>query len=79
MESSYFGFPFFDTDLNIPIWAAGASYICADGQPADAARTGTSEQRPSGVKIGFCYFDTTLSKPIWWTGSAWVDATGAAV
>ena len=40
---------------------------------------GTTEERPSSIKIGFQYFDTTITKPIWWTGTKWIDATGADV
>lgn len=52
-----------------------------DGNPYGIAESGTSSQRPTGVKIGTMYFDTSLDtpRPIYWSGSKWVDATGADV
>lgn len=49
------------------------------GNPKDAKVTGSTSDRPTGIKIGFFYKDTTLNKPIWWDGTNWVDATGATV
>lgn len=77
--SALTGFIHFDNPNGRPIWWTSAAWVDALGNPADAATSGTTAQRPANVKPGFFYFDTTLNKPIWATGSGWVDATGASV
>lgn len=59
-----------------------SAWIDSNGNPIDALKQGTTEQRPTGVKAGFYYFDTDINKPIWKkedTGTAWVDSTGIEV
>lgn len=57
----------------------GNNLYAYDGNPLGVRRSGTTTDRPTGVKVGFQFFDTTLGKPIWWNGSAWVDTTGATI
>lgn len=70
------GYQYFDTDLLKPIWWNGVSWIDSFGNPADAYKQGTTEERPSSVKIGYIYKDTTLNKLIIWDGAAWVNLDG---
>ena len=63
--------PYFDIDLNRPIWWKGSQWIDSSGNPADALKTGTTEQRPTGVQIGFIYKDTTLDQLVVWDGIEW--------
>lgn len=70
------GYQYFDYDLLKPIWWNGTSWIDSFGNPADANKQGTTEQRPSSVQIGYIYKDTTLGKLILWNGTAWVNLDG---
>lgn len=70
------GYQYFDINLLKPIWWNGTSWIDSSGNPADANKQGTTEERPSSVKIGFIYKDTTLDKLIVWDGDAWVNMDG---
>lgn len=68
--------------LKKQIYFDGSKWLDIMGNPIDAIKQGTTQQRPVDVKAGFYYFDTTLNKPIWKkedTGIIWVDATGAEV
>ncbi len=38
--------------------------------------TGTTAQRPTGVKEGYQYYDTTLKKYIVWNGTEWTNMDG---
>lgn len=67
---------YYDRTLNRPIWWNGSSWVDKDGNPADAKKQGTTEQRPSSVQIGYIYKDTTLGKLILWNGTAWVNLDG---
>ena len=69
--SVFNGVPYFDIDLNRPIWWKGSQWIDSSGNPADALKTGTTEQRPTGVQIGFIYKDTTLDQLAVWDGIEW--------
>ena len=46
------------------------------GNPAEALTTGTTGQRPIGVKAGFAFKDTTIGKWVFWAGSRWELADG---
>ena len=70
------GYQYFDYNLLKPIWWNGTSWIDSFGNPADANKQGTTEQRPSSVQIGYIYKDTTLGKLILWNGTAWVNLDG---
>lgn len=70
------GYQYFDTDLSKPICWNGVSWIDSFGNPADANKQGTTENRPSSVHIGYIYKDTTLKKLIIWDGAAWVNLDG---
>lgn len=70
------GYQYFDTDLLKPIWWNGVSWIDSFGNPDDAKKQGTTEERPSSVQIGYIYKDTTLGKLILWDGTAWVNLDG---
>lgn len=70
------GYQFFDFNLIKPIWWNGTSWIDSFGNPADANKQGTTEERPSNVQIGFVYKDTTLHKLILWEGTKWVNIDG---
>lgn len=70
------GYQYFNTDLFKPIWWNGTSWIDSFGNPADANKQGTTEERPSSVQIGYIYKDTTLNKLIIWDGAAWVNLDG---
>lgn len=70
------GFQYFDSTLKKPIWWNGSAWIDKDGNPADAKKQGTTEQRPSSVQIGYIYKDTTLNKLIVWEGTKWVNIDG---
>lgn len=77
--SALTGFIHFETGNKRPIWWTSSAWVDALGNPADAAKSGTTAQRPTGIVPGYIYFDTTLAKPIWYDGTNWVDATGATV
>lgn len=70
------GYQYFDDNLLKPIWWNGTSWIDSFGNPADANKQGTTEERPSSVQIGYIYKDTTLNKLIIWDGAAWVNLDG---
>lgn len=70
------GYQYFDNNLLKPIWWNGTSWIDSSGNPADANKQGTTEERPSSVQIGYIYKDTTLNKLIIWNGAAWVNLDG---
>lgn len=70
------GYQYFDNNLLKPIWWNGTSWIDSFGNPADANKQGTTEERPSSVQIGYIYKDTTLGKLILWDGTAWVNMDG---
>jgi hypothetical protein len=72
-------FPYWDTTNTRMIYWNGIRWVNSLGEPDDAKVTGSTSDRPTGVKVGFFYKDTTLNKPIWWDGTNWVDATGATV
>ena len=68
---------YFDKTLQMPIWSNGnGKWIDANGNPADAKKKGTTEERPSGVQIGYIFKDTSLGKLIIWDGSSWVNMDG---
>lgn len=71
------GYQYFDFNLLKPIWWNGKSWIDSLGNPADAKKQGTTEERPSNVQIGFVYKDTSLGKLILWNGTAWVNMDGS--
>ena len=75
------GILLYDSDLNIPIWWNGNSWINALGNNPDQLQKGTTEQRPTLITDdeGFQYYDTTLHKPIWWNGTQWIDGTNTPV
>lgn len=66
-------FQYYDTDLGKAIWWNGTTWVDNDDNPADAKMTGTTDERPTGVKIGYIYKDTTLDALVVWNGTAWVD------
>jgi hypothetical protein len=66
------GFQYFDTTLNKLIIWNGSTWIDSSGNPADALKIGTTEQRPTGVQIGFIYKDTTLDQLVVWDGIEWL-------
>ena len=71
------GYMYFDKTLQMPIWSNGnGKWIDANGNPADAKKKGTTEERPSGVQIGYIFKDTSLGKLIIWDGSSWVNMDG---
>lgn len=70
------GYKYFDFNLLKPIWWNGTSWIDSFGNPADAKKQGTTEERPSGVQIGYIYKDTTLNKLIFWEGTKWINIDG---
>lgn len=70
------GYQYFDYNLLKPIWWNSTSWIDSFGNPADANKQGTTEERPSSVQIGYIYKDTTLNKLIIWDGAAWVNLDG---
>ena len=70
------GYQYFDINLLKPIWWNCTSWIDSSGNPADANKQGTTEERPSSVQIGYIYKDTTLNKLIIWDGAAWVNLDG---
>ena len=61
--------------MNKPIWWNNG-WIDSNGNPADAKKQGTTEERPSNAQIGFVYKDTTLNKLILWEGTKWVNLDG---
>ena len=70
------GSTWFDTNLNNLILWNGTNWINMDGNPADAMKQGTTEQRPLNIQIGYIYKDTTLNKLILWEGTKWVNLDG---
>lgn len=76
LKSNNKGFVYFDTTLNKNITWNGWKWIDENGNPADAKKQGTTEERPSNVQIGYIYKDTSLGKLILWNGSAWVNMDG---
>lgn len=76
LKSSNKGFVYFDTTLNKNITWNGRIWIDENGNPADAKKQGTTEERPSNVQIGYIYRDTSLGKLILWNGTAWVNMDG---
>ena len=75
------GILLYDSDLNMPIWWNGNSWINALGNNPDQLQKGTTEQRPTLTTDdeGFQYYDTTLHKPIWWNGTQWIDGTNTPI
>ena len=75
------GILLYDSDLNIPIWWNGNSWINALGNNPDQLQKGTTEQRPTLTTDdeGFQYYNTTLHKPIWWNGTQWIDGTNTPI
>ena len=73
------GYQYFDFNILKPIWWNGTSWIDSFGNPADAKKKGTSEERPTSAQIGFIYKDTTLNKLIVWDGTSWVNMDGTAL
>lgn len=70
------GYQYFDDNLLKPIWWNGTSWIDSFGNPADANKRGTTEDRPERPSIGFIYKDTTLDKLIIWEGTKWINLDG---
>ena len=70
------GYQYFDFSLLKPIWWNGASWIDSFGNPANANKQGTTEERPSNAQIGYIYKDTSLGKLILWNGTSWVNMDG---
>lgn len=54
------GLPYFDTDLNRPIWWNGNQWIDSCGDNADFLHRGNSSQQPNAkdVSVGFTYYNT---------------------
>lgn len=73
------GYQYFDFNLLKPIWWNGASWIDSFGNPANAKKQGTTEERPTNVQIGYIYKDTSLGKLILWNGTAWVNMDGTQI
>lgn len=66
----------YDINLGKTIWWTGSKWVDNLGNPADAKKQGTTEERPSNVNIGFIYKDATLDKLIIWNGTTWVNMDG---
>lgn len=72
-------YKFYDTTLQQYIVWNGTRWITSDGNPADAKKQGTTEERPTSINIGFIYKDTTLNKLIIWDGTSWVNMDGTTL
>lgn len=57
-------------------WYHAGKWYDAAGNQSGALRTGTTAERPEGVKTGFAYKDTTIGKWVFWDGSRWELADG---
>lgn len=76
LNNSCQGFSYFDITLQKSIIWNGWKWIDKDGNPADAKKQGTTEERPTNINIGFAYKDKTLNKLILWEGTKWVNLDG---
>ena len=63
-------------DNNKPIFYNGTIWLDSNGNPANVQTEGSTDNRPSNVKLGFIYKDTTLNKLIIWDGTKWVNLDG---
>lgn len=63
-------------DDNKPIFYNGTIWLDSNGNPANVQTEGSTDNRPSNVKLGFIYKDTTLNKLIIWDGTKWVNLDG---
>ena len=61
---------------NKPIFYNGTNWLDSNGNPATVQTEGSTNDRPSNVKLGFIYKDTTLNKLIIWEGTKWVNLDG---
>lgn len=54
------GLPYFDTDLNKPIWWNGIKWVDNNGDDADLPHKGNSDIQPNAneVSVGYTYFNT---------------------
>lgn len=59
-----------------PIFYNGTNWLDSNGNPATVQTEGSTNDRPSNVKLGFIYKDTTLNKLIIWEGTKWVNLDG---
>lgn len=53
---------FFARDIHKPAWWMFNKWVDSDGNPIDALKKGTTENRPTNTKAGYLYYDTTLGK-----------------
>lgn len=63
-------------DNSKPIFYNGTNWLDSNGNPANVNTEGSTNDRPSNVKLGFIYKDTTLNKLIIWEGTKWVNLDG---
>lgn len=72
-----FGENLFIQEKNLPVWKGrNTKLVDCNGNPYNAKKIGTTDQRPTDVQFGFIYKDTTLNKLIIWDGTAWVNMDG---
>ena len=62
----------FNATVGKPMWYYGGKWVDANGNPIDAATSGPTSSRPTGVKTGFAYQDTTLGKLVIYNGATWI-------
>lgn len=62
----------FNTAVGKPMWYYRGKWVDANGNPIDAATSGPTSSRPTGVKTGFAYQDTTLGKLVIYNGATWI-------
>lgn len=76
------GFSYFNTTEHRQLTHYNGEWYDSYGNPYNAIHLGTTENRPTNVKVGFYYFDTTINKPIWLKSTSpkeWVNANGEVV
>lgn len=70
-ENLFIGLNYFDTDLNQPIYWDGNQWVDSFGNLADLPHKGTTEERPTTVKLGFIYYNTDLDSIQIFNGTKW--------
>lgn len=69
------GQTYFDTTQNkLGIWN-GTAWVDSMGNPLESKRSGTTEERPTGVQIGYIYHNTDEGIFEAWDGETWIPIT----
>ena len=76
LEQNKYGFSYYSTDLNKPIWWRGDIWRDANGDPADNKRFGSTEEQPTKNVNGFIFYNTDINKLLIWNSNTFKTFDG---